>query len=423
MKKVIFGRWMILMALFGFSVLKSQNWQLKCQHKYASSNSMGSNNRLYDFDSGNEQNGAMIDRYGTKIRFTTDGGQTWSNEFNTPNTSLVTYHGIKYIAPNTLLFAGKKKVYKSNGTQNFVLVTDTLNQLGDVYSIDNYQDFIIIGTNAGWIYYSNNGGNSWNAKRILYNAWEIRHARVYSSTFAIVGTSAGAYYYTTDAGSTWYAPLTTGATVNGNPIEPGERYITAKDENNWILTGRYNNKRYVFRTSDAGQTWTNITNNLPNISPSGKPEIQNVFATSNGKVYATISNGINLFSNDWGDTFVFDSIANTVNRDFKLINNKVYHCVEVVSYDSVRIYASEFISASKSEKFSVIFQFYPNPSHGQFMLETEKNLTLELLDITGKSLYQYQVPKGRSSFMVDLPQGLYWIKDVDTGFAQKLIIN
>ncbi|MCS6820226.1 MAG: hypothetical protein NZ522_09780, partial [Chitinophagales bacterium] len=337
-----------LLTIVGLSHLfiSAQNWQLKCQYNF--SQTYGSLNHYYDFDPGNEQKGAIINN-NNALRLTTDGGQSWSNE-----TQQSGMEAIKYIAPNTLIYTGYKKIYKSiNGGQTFTQVTNSAPDESP-FSIDYFGNFIVMGNYACRVTYSTDGGATWTNKKIHTSAQPLRTVRVLSPTFAYAIAQSNVFY-TTDAGNTWISlNQLNGVTINGSPvtfpISTLYQYLsfTAKDENNWLVSFKFDNQQYLFKTSNAGSSWSEVTSLLPKVSGSKPVELSSLFATPDGQVFATIPNGINLYNQTFAtNAFVYDSVDASITLDerfFKTIHNKVYLLVKFSLSGSTayRIYTRNF---------------------------------------------------------------------------------
>jgi hypothetical protein len=71
-----------------------------------------------------------------------------------------------------------------------------------------------------------------------------------------------------------------------------------------------------------------------------------------------------------------------------------------------------------------LFSVYPNPSYGSFTLQSEKGGVFELIDITGRVLNTYTLTTNTAqAIQVNLPVGMYFIREKASGATQKLIIE
>ena len=70
------------------------------------------------------------------------------------------------------------------------------------------------------------------------------------------------------------------------------------------------------------------------------------------------------------------------------------------------------------------FILFPNPSSGIFTIQTEKGGVFELIDITGRVLNTYTLTTNTARVIqVNLPVGIYFIREKASGAMQKLIIE
>jgi hypothetical protein len=71
-------------------------------------------------------------------------------------------------------------------------------------------------------------------------------------------------------------------------------------------------------------------------------------------------------------------------------------------------------------------EIYPNPNTGVFTIQSQnsKNTTFELMDVTGKVLNTYFMQNSnRIDISVDVPAGMYFIREQKTGAMHKIIID
>ena len=67
---------------------------------------------------------------------------------------------------------------------------------------------------------------------------------------------------------------------------------------------------------------------------------------------------------------------------------------------------------------------YPNLSQGQFTIQSEKGGVFELMDITGKELNTYIITNNnKQTINENLPAGIYFIREKQSGFTQKIIVQ
>lgn len=419
--KLILG--ILLLGFNGFS--QTPNWQLKCQYNF--SQTFGSTNYYYDFDSANELKGAIINN-GDMMKTTTDGGQTWSNDIFRPYSSC---QSVKYIAPNKMLTTGYKKIFISldNGQTHNQISSNYPNS--SIYSIDAKNNFILMGGSGHYICYSTDGGQTFKDTTLANNAQTFYHAYILDSSFAYVVARAGVYY-TTNRGPNLDQSVIT-------PIPGDFHNFCVKDRLNWLIALQDNNSQQkLYKTNDGGMNWQEITSLLPNensLPTSPKVKISSMFATPDGQVFIPISNKPALYSNDFcTSSLVYDSVdtnidlSNSTEHQYKIINNKVYLLVKfsLSGTTTYRVYTTNFNNSNVSKETSLdnnFFQVYPNPNNGYFSVQTNKPVMFDLIDITGKTLQTFEVNSFNADIQVDLPAGLYFVREKETYTTQKLIIQ
>lgn len=69
------------------------------------------------------------------------------------------------------------------------------------------------------------------------------------------------------------------------------------------------------------------------------------------------------------------------------------------------------------------FKIFPNPSNGQFTIQTEKGGIFELLDTKGKLINSYNINNTQQTIGENLPKGLYFIRELETNVTQKIVIK
>jgi hypothetical protein len=69
------------------------------------------------------------------------------------------------------------------------------------------------------------------------------------------------------------------------------------------------------------------------------------------------------------------------------------------------------------------WNIYPNPSTGNFTLQSEREGTFDLMDICGRIIKTFTMQNAIEQIQVNLPSGVYFIREKETGFTQKLVIE
>jgi hypothetical protein len=69
------------------------------------------------------------------------------------------------------------------------------------------------------------------------------------------------------------------------------------------------------------------------------------------------------------------------------------------------------------------FQFYPNPSDGQFNIIVKSERTIQVFDLNGKLMGEYLLNEGVNKLNLQMADGVYIMKDTFSGETQKLVIQ
>lgn len=134
-------------------------------------------------------------------------------------------------------------------------------------------------------------------------------------------------------------------------------------------------------------------------------------------LYNNTANPINAKNNCWRenelstDTMVEEVITHQVdNTSLGLVTFSPYNCAASLSTNDANILKS---------------RIYPNPSNGNFVLETEKSGNYIISDITGKLYTSGLFAKGKNNISIKVPAGIYIIVYQSEGkkYSEKLIIK
>ncbi|MCK6640778.1 MAG: T9SS type A sorting domain-containing protein [Bacteroidia bacterium] len=193
-------------------------------------------------------------------------------------------------------------------------------------------------------------------------------------------------YKTTNGGGSW-TNITSGL--------PDSLYFTSVEisENNantfYVTCAGFSGGNKVFRTTDGGTTWQNISFNLPNIPvncikyiPGGSGDV--MIGTDIG-VYV-----LNATASAWVNQSA--GLPNVIvsDIDFNVPLNKIY-----VSTFGRGIWATDldvFTSAPTVEQTQPQINLYPSPNNGSFSINiaaenSNGNYTLEVIDVMGKVVH------------------------------------
>lgn len=264
---------------------------------------------------------------GSSITVTTDGGKTWVDKSNGAlaalfaNVTSVTY----------------PQINKAYFTTNIGTIYRSVNQgtnLAPVF-IDNYggtsviNDLASVGTDSLWacgaqsssvtsaqrfglVYRSFNNGATWDTVRVGPLGITGTQAQQFvtfkgiefpSRNVGYICGNRGAVYKTTDAGATW-TNISPFPAINISPSGfPNNAVsytdIIALDNNTVFVVGNMftavNNRR-IYKTTDGGATWTDISSNIDALSPVGNlngilmHDVNNGYVVSPGGVMFKTNN-------------------------------------------------------------------------------------------------------------------------------------
>lgn len=210
---------------------------------------------------------------------------------------------------------------------------------------------------------SPDGGNNWNTLYQSSSFGEITELTIAPSDSNIIVLYDGQLQRTSNHGTSWSAltspssEAVTGIAIH--PTNPNTIYVTV---------GGFNAGDKAFMTTDAGQSWTNITHDLPNI-----PVNHVVYANgTNDHVY--IATDLGVYINKGGATTwaTFNS-GLPYTQVMELEINYTRKTLFAATYGR-GIWKSQLeqsISISESPKLG--FEVYPTTSNGIFTLELETN--------------------------------------------------
>lgn len=231
-------------------------------------------------------------------------------------------------------------------------------------------------------------------------------------------------YRTTDGGQNW-----TNITA-GLPDSLYFTYLTVDDDNPlnvWITIKGFAPGKKVYYSNNGGNTWQNISKNLPNVSANC---IIHEPGNKENTVYVGMDAGIYYHSDtssQW--TLYSDDLPNVIVSELDI------HRAEGKLYAATfgrGVWVSDLaeiaISIEKEQLNELNVQLFPNPNDGNFRMKLDQmdfeSLDLEIVDITGRRLYAEKIQpvsgKVEKDFQLNLPYGLYFLK-LGNGKANRVI--
>lgn len=290
---------------------------------------------------------------GGSIAITNDGGKTWFDRTRADFVSLfISINSLAYV-PNdpakVYLPTSVGTIYKSS---NFNVVPPAVPTLDPVFSnsLEQITDVATIGTDSVWacgyssfsvpaafrspkIFRSINGGTSWTTLNTFPAGTLSQQFTQIEFPSRLIGYVAGnrdTIWKTIDGGVTWSKlPLPTPG------VTPQITYTNmfALDNNTVFLTGNGFPRKVVFKTTDGGNTWQDITNNIAtfgggNLNAVLFHDINNGYVLSPGGVLFKTTNGGASWTHDIAPTnILFNTLVfapKTVPAGIGFANRKLF---------------------------------------------------------------------------------------------------
>lgn len=342
-------------------------------------------------------------------------------------------------------------IFGGDGMDNYLDPTDNFgvigsSQYGNFYhSVDDGNSSLALGSNIGseqseWVtpiaadynnpgtlyvghenvVMSNDGGNSWNALTQFPGLpqTEVSALAVSASNSSVLYAAKRVRYElgipsllfkSTDAGLNW-TDVTIGL--------PDSLYFTGVEINEtnannvYVCMAGFSAGNKVFTTNDGGTSWQNISYNLPNIPINCIKQIpgtnQLIAATDIGAYVLDLSLN-NWVSNSLG-------LPNVIVSDieFNPSLNKAY-----ISTFGRGIWETNLNVLTGVNNINIgqlmTFNLYPSINSGSFTIElvNEKDCTFELIDVMGKVVFKQELNSAKQQFNLKLASGVYYARISD----------
>ncbi|MDY8136831.1 VPS10 domain-containing protein [Aquimarina sp. 2201CG5-10] len=316
-------------------------------------------------------------QFGT-IQRTTDAWATNPTRLSTPGGARFVWPlEISPTDPNTI-YGGFGKVYKSNNQGN---IWDNLNSPGSsprAITIAPSNDQVIYTTDGSGVYMTTNGGTNWS-----------------TLTLPSVGTVTS---------------------IAINSTDPTEVYI---------CYGGYNNGNKVFKSTDSGANWTNISGTLPNL-----PANKVLYLTGgDGDLFLGTDVGVFHKDNDAADWQVLGTgIPNVIVNDLE------------VHYGTGKLRAATYgrgiwetsiapLILGVRDFEDNVLTISPNPTRGKFSIQLEDiegESEITVYNIIGGVVKYFKTKELRSDIDISrFSAGIYLVNLKNGGkqTTKKLILN
>jgi photosystem II stability/assembly factor-like uncharacterized protein len=219
----------------------------------------------------------------------------------------------------------------------------------------------------------------------------------------------GSVYKTTNGGGNW-TNVTTGLpdTLYYTSVE-----ISATDPNTaYVTLAGFSAGQKIYRTTNGGGSWTNISYNLPNIPANC---IKYIPGTAGAMMLATDVGVYILYPSATSWTLSSTGLPNVIISDieFNVAKNKVY-----VSTFGRGIWASDLDAVTSVNSIannnSGHIELFPTVNNGSFSIKLDdasEKLSLEIINIEGSVVYTSTLT-GSNEYKqsLDLPGGMYFAR-------------
>jgi hypothetical protein len=181
-------------------------------------------------------------------------------------------------------------------------------------------------------------------------------------------------------------------------------------------------------TPTATTTYT-----VTGIDADGCSNAAQITITVNPLPNVTVSNNANtLTANQAGATYQWIDCNNN-NAPISGATNQSFTPTTVGSYavvvtlngcvDTSACQTVTFAGVDTAALTKKVFSIYPNPNGGNFTIQSTKGGVFELIDITGKVINKYTFTNSQQSIHENLPAGMYFVREKESGVLQKLVVQ
>lgn len=394
--------------------------------------------QYYHFDIGGNGSHIFGGTQDNGISGTTNGGLSWSYMWGGDGCGMAIDPGNPMISMGTVTagsggYSWRRILTINNGVSwNFAdngipASTESFNNVRN----DKVSPTYIYNNSDKYIYVTTNNGTLWtalNATAFPVDIFNISVSR-YSSPSAVVYASLRAYNATQklrvyDAGN-WTERSA------GLPVGAIIRTVAQHQTNNnlaYAITNGYESPQKVFKTTNRGVSWRNITGNLPNISVTDlvthPSDTSKLYLGSEFGCFRTTNGGINWIK--WNNGMPMANLVSEMNYIDSIATRNKFYIVAATYGRSIwmREITGDDPTGINSDPVAVtgfeLKQNYPNPFNPsteiKFALPSADFITLKVFDITGREvavLVNRKMEQGNHSVTFDggkLSSGVYFYR-------------
>ncbi len=412
-----------LIVLFTFSF----SLPIAAQHNQWVKQSSGLSSNLYGVFFVDESTGWAVGASG-KILHTNNGGTTWAEQTSGTNDN---FRAVYFVSSSTGWAVGDTGtiLHTSNGGATWNAQTTgpepfgNYNSFSDVYFTDASNGWAVGSRGSGngdngIVFRTTDGGNTWS-NQVQGSARSFTNIHFAGGGMAWITGGDHRLLRSEDNGDTW-SVINTGL----RSVSTGLKNVYFTDADNGWIIGNSNGKIIGLKTSDSGNTWDTIVNNLSAPFHTGVHFFNSTtaYAVKGSRIEHTTDGGVTWVT----DTTVLGSILDNTDfsfHDILFINaNKGWSVGgrgNIWHYNGVGIVSTDNIVSER-----VVVKAYPNPTNAtatiEFTLNQSQPVTLQLFNLQGKqvaSLLNETIQPGTHQVTFDsneLPKGLY-IYQLQTG--------
>ncbi len=282
---------------------------------------------------------------------------------------------------------------------------------------------------------STNGGQTWNTLGTIYtNTTTLQNTEI--SALAVSKTNGNVIYaarrvryelglngivFKSTNGGVSFTNITNNLpdTLYYTGIEVSE---TSSNEAVVCMAGFVGGCK-VFKTTNGGANWTNISYNLPNL-----PVNSIKYVPGSGQLMVATDIGIyilNPSTTNWVNYSI--GLPNVIVSDieFNPALNKVY-----ISTFGRGIWESSISNVTSikqnSSQLALDFSVYPSVGNGEFSIEAptiENSYLVKVIDVMGKIIFSTKLIEPKTNLKINAPTGTYYVKlENKSNFGVKKIV-
>ncbi len=339
---------------------------------------------IHFFDSNN----GLACGFNSKIIATTDGGNNWTEVTNPATGKLNTMF---FVNDNLGFAAGEygEVLRTTDGGDTWTLVNTTnFMEIRDISFVDENTGYV--GGTGGNLYKTTDGGLNWTQLE-YYLESDVNFLHFFSATQGIIAGASGSFLSTTDGGVSYTTISNGGTDLAWKDLEFPESNSTAFA----LHIGS------IFKTTDNGQTWTEIDVN-------GSPQWDAAFMNNSTGITVADDGVINTTTD--GVTFDYEFLAagTDLRTAYILPSGKAF--VAGVGGKMYTKMIEEVSSVVKVETNS--FMLYPNPSEGDIQIHSEQSIIgkeLVVHNAMGQRVHNQIIQSSRIVLPENLTAGLYFV--------------